>query len=566
MLLLTTVRSQGYRNDAASNELVHIHLDKQVYVAGEPIKYKAYLINTASPAMPPCSKILYFTLEGSGPDNSLSWRINLDNKSATGSFIIPENIRGGVYVLSAYTNWMRNSASEEYFSERILILNLASGIDPVMRIFNSQSFQSGNEMYANPGISLGIDLEKEEFAANEPVKLEIALKHSNQQVMGADLSISVTAETPFDTLLNAAYTREKLPVPAAGHNRYDPSQACRFRIEDMGYIFSGRIVSNPDMNLNRCDVWLAVNDSISPRILYSQVDSAGEFLFYLNRFYDNKELILQLADPSLSADCKLEVFLKNAVLRDTVTFPYALQSNEEEFLNNVQNIRLIEAIYGEAQPVIIQENHSRGSSFLNMPDRVVIPAEYAEMRNFREAASNIIPEVRFGTRRDEFYLEVLSPNTNSWKKNNTVLLNGVPFTDLAYISTLGTKEIQRIEVIQSNVLIGDRTMPGLVSIFTYDHRIPENYLKSHTVRFQNTVMESYQDIADVQQFSEKSIHYPDFRNSIYWDPFLSASTDRKLVVEFPALLLTGNFVIKVEGFTSDGYPVSASQSFKITEE
>jgi hypothetical protein len=554
-LLMPGTKGQSYRYNTPGSEEVYVHLDKKIYVAGESIKYRAYVADATKPGQPSCSRILYFTLTGSGFENEQSWRINFDGKPVAGSFTIPENIKAGMYELRAYTNWMRNAPAETYFTQRLLIMNLTEGIETGMRVFKhdiagmkqAKSPPSQNDLTVTPS--------KDMYTTHDLIQLEIDPK----QLTGASLSVSVSAESPFDSLL-----MENHISPSESFSRPSP---CRYMVEDKGFILKGRIVRDPRVDVSGCSVWLAVADSVSPRILFSPTDSAGEFQFYLNRTYDNKELIIQLADPQRNTDCKLELFSKTAAMEDTSTIPYELFPNETNLLSTVKDIRLIEAIYAEkpeevaSGPDLIKRNHFFAA------ERIVVPGEYAEMKNFREIASNIIPEVRFILRNDRFYLQVLSPVRNLWRTNTIVLLNGVPFTDMAYISTLGTKDIQRIEIIQSNFLVGDLTLPGLVSIYTHDRKIPENYLKSQSVRFRNPVM----DTADEESADEWNVtempgdHYPAFRNNLYWDPFVRISNNNKVKITFQSLLLTGRFKVSVEGLTREGHPVSAAASFEITE-
>ena len=310
---------------------------------------------------------------------------------------------------------------------------------------------------------------------------------------------------------------------------------------------------------------MSVIDSLEPRLLFTPTDSAGEFHFFLSRNYDNRELILQLADPSKNNLCKIELFSKTVKITDTASVPFVLEPEAADFLQTAKNLRLIEAIYSGQQPVEPPPLAGPGMNYFSLPDKTIIPADYAEMRNFREIASNIIPEVRFGIRNERFFLQVLSP-ANTWKDNRIVLLNGVPFTDLAYVSTLGTKDIKRIEIIKDNILIGDLTFPGLMSIYTHDRAVPDNYLKGQTVRYQNSVLPGLE--TENEGDVDKKLHdklYPDFRHCLLWSPFVQISKNNKTLIEFPASGFTGRFRIDVQGLTYEGYPVSASKSIVITE-
>lgn len=553
------VKGQRKQGTVPVSEMVFVHTDRKVYVAGDAIRYKAYILDLSG-RQTPCSKIIYFSLTGTGPDNNIVWRINVDSSSVSGMLPIPEDHKPGIYMLTAYTNWMRDNPVSTHYSDRIIITSLKSEVPAAMRFFETPP-QHGGDENANQDVSLRIGSITGEVYAGGMVDLTLELQSKVKTV--ADLSVSVTAVSPFDSSIAGpdivcAVNKARQILTDA------PEFACRHKIEDRGYILSGRIMGLQGASVDRCDVWLAVRDSVTPRILFAPVDSSGNFQFFLNRSYDNKELIIQLADPSKASDCRIEIFDKKFVAADTVTRPYTIGQNETDYLNTVNNLRLVDAVYNKTEPAGVINSQLISANFLKMPNRELIPAEYEELRNFREIAGNILPEVRFGTRRNAFYLEVLSPNMNLWKANKILMLNGVPFTDLTYISTLGTKEIRRIEVIQPNILVGRITLPGLVSIFTYDNKIPEDYLRRHSVRYMNDVLPSVQRTSDIN-ISKREIasNYPDFRSCVFWEPFVRVSSGEPLKISFPAGLLPGKFVIRVQGITAKGDPVNEVHYYQV---
>jgi hypothetical protein len=554
------LQSQTYRYNAANRELVYVHLDKLTYVAGETVRYKAYLADAQNPGKIPCSRILYFTL--SGGQEPLTWRINLKGKSAAGSFLLPENLKEGMYTLTAYTNWMLNGPPESYFSQKLILVSLSEETAGFVRLL-PRSEINNQPVDAVSGSTMKVTVSKEIFKPGESIEAEISLT-GNDTGSGADISVSVSADNPFNDDLGLKHISSAMPLvkKSAGKEPVLPV-LCSFPIEDRGFILSGRIIMPQGNKISSpCNVWLSVADSLSSALLYTLTDSTGGFRFYLGSRYDNKNLILQLADPEKNADCRLEVFSKT-VNSDTVRTAFEMDSTHRAYINTVEDIRMIEAVYRSNNDSPLSPAEPMKISFFEKPHKVIIPAEYAEMRNFKEIANNIVPEIRFNVRNEKFHLLVLSP-ANTWRENYTVLLNGVPFNDLAYISTLGTKEIKRIDIYKSNMLIGDMTLPGLVCIYTYDLKIPENYLKSHTVQFFNTVFEVKEEFADETIQGTNNAHFPDFRNSVYWNPFVKL-TNGRAIIRFPAILLEGQFTIDVEGITGAGIPVTTSGSFEIKE-
>jgi len=554
-----------------NRELAYVHLDKLIFVAGEAIRYKAYVVDLENPGQTSCSKILYFTLTGIGQIDPLVWRINFSGRPVAGSLSIPNDIKAGMYVLTAHTNWMKNDSPETFYSQKICIMNLSEDVSGTLRVIRPGSFPKKRANLVHRDFELNLNTSKDTFSTRENVRIEIALQGNSRLASDAGVSVSVYAQTPFDSLLAENDIVMNLPViDSPANTKLHDRLNCTYRIEDRGFILKGRIISAADKSLiSKCSVWLSVIDSLQPRLLYTPTDSAGEFQFYLSRNYDNRELILQLADPAKNNICKIELYSKAAKISDTASIPLLLTPETADFLLTAKNIRLIEAIYSGQQTIEQPATEDAVMNYFSKPDKIIIPADYAEMRNFREIASNIVPEVKFGVRNERFFLQVLSP-ANTWKDNRVVLLNGIPFTDLAYISTLGTNDIKRIDIFKDNLLIGDLTFPGLVSIYTNDLMVPENFLQTQTVRYQNSVVSSREamtetEAGEVLPVRQPDDRYPDFRHNLYWKPFVYISKNNKAVIEFPASVLTGTFRIDVQGLTREGYPVSASSSIIITE-
>jgi hypothetical protein len=147
----------------------------------------------------------------------------------------------------------------------------------------------------------------------------------------------------------------------------------------------------------------------------------------------------------------------------------------------------------------------------------------------------------------------------------TVLLDGVLFTDLTYISTLGTKDIKKIYVYQTEILYGTLTFYGILLINTYDGKVPKSYLNKYTYVYNNKVQlpfESTEGTGTMPRNYEID-NYPDLRQSLYWQPSLMVTGRNKIIIEFRTSELKGDYQISVQGITSGGIPLEAAYEFGV---
>ena len=561
-------KTAANRNDCTENcEHIYVHLDKKIYVAGDYIRYKVYVLNDMNLLQSPESKVLYFVLTERKSGEQFPWRINLSNSTLYGSYKLPGDMNPGVYQLAVFTNLVRESNPAKVFYRELIVLNLGKEtpdtiyVSPSDTIARNQTETTTGTMDQPP---VRLALAKSAFAANEKVILEVSA--DNLQISDtANLSVSVINETPFDDTLQVDNIVQQLSRYRETNETY-----CSDGLEDKSYLLSGHILNKSDGSpVRNTGIFLAVIDSLSPKIKYSASDDYGCFHFYLSQFYDNREIIVQSANGVPDSEITWSLDKKTVPYSGSPGSQVLLSGEQINCLDQAKDIKLIEAVYTEDVTMQKTIETMPEISYFACPDITIIPDDYAEMANFREITLNIIPQLRLRTRKEEYYLEVYNETRGGLGENNLLLLNGVPFKDINYIATLGTRDIRKIEVINSGSFIaGDLKYNAVVSIYTHDVALPEPYLKNYAMVFYNTVAGTDEKAEGIRfGVPERSwSHFPDFRSNLYWNPDLKVPGKNTMAVEFTTSLLQGKFRAEVQGITSSGIPVVAYISFSVTGE
>ncbi|WP_169301433.1 MG2 domain-containing protein [Pontimicrobium aquaticum] len=104
-------------------EKVFLHTDKNVFVAGETVWYKAYVVLGEYHQFSLGSKVLHVDLIDSNNKIILSQTHKIVEGHAQGYLELPSNLQTGDYQLRAYTNWMRNFDQDFFFTKNIKLLN-----------------------------------------------------------------------------------------------------------------------------------------------------------------------------------------------------------------------------------------------------------------------------------------------------------------------------------------------------------------------------------------------------------------------------------------------------------
>ncbi|MDR3142294.1 MAG: TonB-dependent receptor plug domain-containing protein [Tannerellaceae bacterium] len=124
-------------------EKIHLHTDRNFYVPGERIHFRAYVTDAATHTFPTFSRYVYVELIDAR--DSLINRAMIrpaEEKLFYGDLFLSEIIPEGNYTLRAYTRYMENLGDDYFFKKNIWIGNLASDVKQ-----SPQATQiSGNKM------------------------------------------------------------------------------------------------------------------------------------------------------------------------------------------------------------------------------------------------------------------------------------------------------------------------------------------------------------------------------------------------------------------------------------
>ncbi len=104
-------------------EKVFLLLDRNLYVAGESVRFAVYCLGP--PGTGPSVASSVASVELMDPSGRALWqkKIPLEDGMGWGSFRIPDSFPGGELIIRGYTSWQRNLGPEHYAYSRLLIGN-----------------------------------------------------------------------------------------------------------------------------------------------------------------------------------------------------------------------------------------------------------------------------------------------------------------------------------------------------------------------------------------------------------------------------------------------------------
>jgi hypothetical protein len=134
-------------------EKLHLHTDRDLYVPGEKIWFKAYLADAATGQTAMRSRYVYVELIS--PTDSLVSRVMIrpdENGLFHGYLFLSDVVPEDVYTLRAYTQYMCNIGDDYFFKKNVRIGNIGSSRLPVPA-FQKGSDGNGSSREARTGVS-----------------------------------------------------------------------------------------------------------------------------------------------------------------------------------------------------------------------------------------------------------------------------------------------------------------------------------------------------------------------------------------------------------------------------
>ena len=159
-------------------EQAYLQFDKPYYAAGDTIFFKAYITIGDQHALSDMSRVLYADLVG--PDDQVKKSLILGMVSGTtwGDFALADTLPKGNYRVRAYTRWMLNGQTGNYF-DRVIPVGLAAGKISEAMTGGQQAASQADVQFMPEGGTLASD-----------VKSKIAFK-----VVGSDgLGVNIKGE------------------------------------------------------------------------------------------------------------------------------------------------------------------------------------------------------------------------------------------------------------------------------------------------------------------------------------------------------------------------------------
>ena len=575
-------------------EKLFVHTDREIYIAGENIWFKVYLLDARSGRPSSTSNLAYVEILNSENRPVMQKRIILEDGCGPGEAVLPDTLSSGSYLLRAYTGAMKRFMPEGCFMKRITVYNA----------LRTETFHgdagTGEQTAGEPAETTGLTARHEtgdpaagktlvemvspdSCEKREKVIIEFDIREKGSISAGtARLSLSVAPSTGDHGSDIAAWMQERSQGESAGMGSGNenlrqeataegiPAGTLSPDFEKEYHFIQGRLFNrNTQMPDSGKYLFLSI-----PRknavFFYSRTDADGRFRFSVPTDRVTRELIIQPEVVNTDNTIRIETsfseeyptHIPGSGMAPTVTPKLVSLMKVNYQVNRIYEVE--NAV--TPPPQTPQQAEKPAGSFYGIPDISLDLDDFIRLPVMTEVFYELVPGVSLREKREGHEITVADPYYDVvYEQPPITFIDGVVVSDPGVIAAFDPDHVERIDVIRDRYVVGDYLFFGLVNIITYDGDYSRVSLPDHAVRLPYRVADPVRTFSspDYSSPDRRRDRTPDFRNTLCWEPSVTPSADGRYRVEFWSSDVPGDYEINLQGITDDGSPVSFRKVFTV---
>lgn len=532
---------------AAGEEVIILHADRRMYVAGETIWFSIYVSNSRNLQSTTISPVTSVELINPWNTPVAQSRFSLSAGRGKGNITIPDTISSGTYRLRAYAGQTGDIPLLSCFMQEIEIYNPFAG-EGYYSLINRESVS-----YPEPGFNYsGIEIVTGSVTGRrEKTGLRIMSGPGT-----ADLSISVV---PAGTSSG---------MPETGLMARPGYSSGKSGSRNTGHYLSGSVrYREPGATDSSRFIYTSVRGKTA-EFYHARIGTDGRFDLRLPA--DSRERVLIIQPGNAGSNVVLEIDPPFPQIQDQMVCTRdTLDEFQREIFNELSFNFQASGIYGIR---LFKDNPAepgkadRSRRFYGIPEMEVRLNDYISLPVMQEVFFELLPGIVMRNKDSGYEFKITNPLTGKYyEEPPLVMIDGVIINDLNIVAGLDPAKVERIEVVMTPYLTGDLILHGIVNVITREGDFGEMTMQDYAAILSWRPVEEpklfiHPDNSDSAAGSDR---IPDLRNTLYWEPSLKTDSHGRAEVVFRTSDQPGIYEITVFGITESGKWVYGSKTFRV---
>ncbi len=565
-------------------EKVILHTDRDIYLMGEKIWFKAYDLveGQLSDAL---SKVLLVELYDYQGRSLVQQKYVIEGGMASGAMDIPEEVATGQFFLRAYTQYLRNFPPVAYANKIITVINPLSDAAKIQAPEKSNKAESGSGqgLLMSTWKNIEVSVQKPQYSQREKVTLQL----EGGPVVEGSLSISVRA-------IGTAGNKKSVPNylknnPWLAQSWLDQGPVAPEVVTQLQQV-TGSVANPADINTLQ---YLPENRGISlsgvvrdkntktpvpgviciasvvgarPQVHLNTSREDGSFIFAFDQLQGEQDLCVGMSNRDAG---EVEILINNDFSTDFPSLqpvPLTFDSAQHRLFERMHLNEQLQKRFTWAK-MVSSTSPTKDlvpSTNLGKPDEVVKVADFIDLPTLGDVIQEVIPFVKVKVKEGRRSLSIWDTQVELYNDNPVVLLDNVPIYDIDELLKLNPQNIKEIGIIYTNYILSDYLFGGMLSITTNTDNFAGYQWPGESVFLAYTTIASGQafQYPDYLEPGARDSRKPDFRTTLYWNPSIDLA-DIDTSIDFYTSDFTGDYEVVVRGVTTDGQMLYGKTTFSV---
>ncbi len=301
---------------------------------------------------------------------------------------------------------------------------------------------------------------------------------------------------------------------------------------------------------------------------FTRTNEEGRFIF-VTREDGVREIVIQPLSPDLD-DYYVE--LDNPfpeTFSRTCPGTFSLDTGMLKLITRAVISMQVKMIYDPLMPEKTGAlKKSPPKDFYGLPDYTTKMSTFIQLTSIREAIKEIVPGAVTTSRKGKTVINTIyKQNDQIEVMDPLVIVDGVPVLNHEKVLNIKGDKIEKIDILSNEYYISDIALGGVIDITTYDGDLSVIEFDKPVFRQEFEAPQPHYCFTspDYSDAFRKESRIPDYRNTLYWNPDIRTDVNGKAEVEFFTSDEAGDYILLVEGFTSDGHRGSATLLFSVKQ-
>jgi hypothetical protein len=559
-----TIASKEKALTITTSETVFVHSNATTFVSGETLFYQLYCLNPENNMPSAISKIGYIELLDNKKASVFKHKLFLEDGIGQGDFFVPTSLKTGNYKLIAHTTWMLNKTEATFFEMDIFIINPFQVNEEKQSETKNQEIASNNPINNSDSTSkenFELVLNKQSFSSRDLVQLTI--KSLNDSLQGGNYSMSVRKleELPFNKPLSAM---DFIKKSSKSNNGITKKENNLVLPELRGEIISGKIVSkNENNSVENKTVALSVSGKFFA-FKTAKTTAFGNFIFSLDKPYHNSDVTVQVMGISRE-DFTVVLDQPKSIDTDLIFSKPILVLNKElkASLEERSVASQIENAYFTKKKDSIAAIQNQ-TLFYSPLTKDYILDDFTRFPTLKETITEVVLEMYYTKSKNKYTIGVRDNDPlRELSEQALVLVDGLLIQDSNELFEYNMENIHKISIIRGGYYYGSNVFGGIINFSTKNNDFVSKANGDYILRPEmNRPLKNKVYYKPDYTNKAKYARIPDYRYQIAWIPKLTLDKNEN-VISFYTSDVSGTFEIILEGFTSQGIPVSLKKNINV---